>query len=412
MASHGVNTVRLPIGYFHFVAGHPDAEVRKIIKGTEYEDHAEAYSGAWSRVERAIQTAGQHGIGVLVDLHAAPGAQNTDDHSGLATGKAGLWEGMSSGKNQKRTVSILVALAQAVSRYDNVVGLEILNEPKNSGRLQGFYEEAIGAIRGSGGAASDLPLYLGDSWDLNHYSQWASSQSNAGNFLVVDHHLYRCFTKEDHSTSASEHARRVHPRHNGPTCNMLSGASSKLGGSLIIGEWSSALNPGSLQGQSEQDAQRDWGHSQLSAYTTHLGGNFYWTLKKQGKQDSGWCLYTAIEKGVLPSSIAPIKNISAQDLSARESEIHNNAFTSHSNYWNSHGNKSDHAEFSKGFQQGWKDALSFYEGKNLIGFAGQWSGIRTEAFKRSGNGGGKNDWEFEHGCRQAIEAFNQLVLAS
>lgn len=192
---------------------------------------------------------------------------------------------MSASKNQKKTIAILEALAVAVAKYDNVVGLEVLNEPKNSGSLQGFYEDAVKAIRKQGGDAAGLPLYLGDSWDLSHYSGWVAKQANAGNFLVVDHHLYRCFTKEDHSKSAGDHAGRVSP--NGPDHKMLAGASSSLGGSLVIGEWSSALNPGSLQGQSQDDAQRAWGHAQITAYNDLVGGSFYWTLKKEGEYATG-----------------------------------------------------------------------------------------------------------------------------
>lgn len=402
MASHGINTVRLPIGYFHFLPGHPDPEVQKLMAGTEYGDYAAAYAGAWSRIERAIQTAAQHGIGVLVDLHGAPGAQNTDDHSGLNTGKAGLWDGMSSSKNQKRTIAILVALAKSVAQYDNVVGLELLNEPKNSGRLQGFYEDAIKEIQRAGGPAAELPIYLGDAWDLNHYSGWAASQSKAGTFLVVDHHLYRCFTKQDHSTSASEHARRVHPSANGPTCNMLNGASSKLGGSLIIGEWSAALNPGSLQGQNQEAAQKEWGSAQLAHFTSSLGGNFYWTLKKEGGPDPGWCLYTAIEKGVIPDNVGRPRGSPSGNYQA----AHDQAHGGHSQYWNNHGVPGDHAQFSQGFQQGWKDAEHFYStSQNSIGFAGQWATLRTEAWKAKG-GDGKTAWEFQHGCQQGIAAFN------
>lgn len=74
MVEHGVNTVRLPIGYVHFCA----AKAPESLKGTEYEKYAEIYVGAWERVEEIIRAAKQHGVGVLMDLHCAPGAQNAD----------------------------------------------------------------------------------------------------------------------------------------------------------------------------------------------------------------------------------------------------------------------------------------------------------------------------------------------
>lgn len=411
LASTGINTVRIPFGYYHFLPGQADKSVQDLISGTEYEKYASVYVGAWSRIEKAIQIAAQHGIGVLVDLHGAPGGQNSDDHCGSG-GKPELWDGMSSSKNQKKTIAILVALAKAVSQYDNVVGLELLNEPKNNGRLQGFYEDAIKEIQKAGGPAVSLPLYLGDAWDLNHYSNWASSQANAGTFLVVDHHLYRCFTKEDHSTSASEHARRVHPSGNGPTHNMLKGASSKLGGSLIVGEWSSALNPGSLQGQDQHAAQKEWGQAQLAQFTSSLGGNFYWTLKKEGSQDAGWCLYTAIEQGVIPANVGRIAGNTPPPSDEHAQQAHKQAHSAHTDYWNKNGAPGDHNQFSQGFQQGWQDAASFYGNtQNIIGFTGQWAKVRTEAWKRTAGGdAAETAWEFEHGCQQAVAAFNAALV--
>lgn len=400
LSSQGINTVRLPISYYHFLPGQQDSAVRDLMSGTEYEPFSQVYAGAWQRIEAAITKAGSAGIGVLVDLHSVPGAQNTDGHSGLSTKKAGLWEGMSASKNQKRTIAILDALAAQVARHDNVVGLELLNEPKNNGGLQGFYEDAIRSIRKH---TPDLPLYLGDAWDLRHYSQWVSKQTTPTNFLVVDHHLYRCFTKDDHSTSAREHAARIHPAHGGPTSSMLRDSAKTLGGSLIIGEWSAALNPGSLQGRPQDDCQREWGHAQAAAYAAFVGGNFFWTLKKEGAPDGGWNLYSAMEKGVLPRR-SKLKNPGDGQQAGQH------ALQGHANYWNSHGASGDHKAFSDGFSQGWKDAQNFAQspGQATIGFYGQWAKVRAEAWKAQG-GDGKAAWEFEHGCAQAIGAFNQAA---
>ena len=68
MASIGVNTVRLPLGYWHLPTEH--------TAGTAYESVSHIYEGAWSRVIRTVSMAADHGIGVLIDLHGAPGSQN------------------------------------------------------------------------------------------------------------------------------------------------------------------------------------------------------------------------------------------------------------------------------------------------------------------------------------------------
>jgi hypothetical protein len=68
MASIGVNTIRLPLGYWHLPTGH--------TSGTAYESVSHIYEGAWPRVIRTVSMAADHGIGVLIDLHGAPGSQN------------------------------------------------------------------------------------------------------------------------------------------------------------------------------------------------------------------------------------------------------------------------------------------------------------------------------------------------
>ena len=68
MASIGINTVRLPLGYWHLPTEH--------TAGTAYESVGHIYQGAWSRVIRTVAMAADHGIGVLIDLHGAPGSQN------------------------------------------------------------------------------------------------------------------------------------------------------------------------------------------------------------------------------------------------------------------------------------------------------------------------------------------------
>jgi len=68
MASIGVNTIRLPLGYWHLPTEH--------TTGTAYESVSHIYEGAWPRVVRTVSMAADHGIGVLIDLHGAPGSQN------------------------------------------------------------------------------------------------------------------------------------------------------------------------------------------------------------------------------------------------------------------------------------------------------------------------------------------------
>lgn len=114
LASRGVNTVRLPISYYHLVGLDPS-----LLAGTEFEPFAPIYAGAWERIQRAFALADQHGLGVLVDLHAVPGKQNADAHAGVSHHGPLLFD---KSKYQDQTVRVLEALVGAVCQVENVVG--------------------------------------------------------------------------------------------------------------------------------------------------------------------------------------------------------------------------------------------------------------------------------------------------
>lgn len=68
LRSIGINTVRIPIGFWSLGPEWCD--------GTPFEDVRDVYEESWPRVLRAVKIAEGYGIGVLIDLHGAPGSQN------------------------------------------------------------------------------------------------------------------------------------------------------------------------------------------------------------------------------------------------------------------------------------------------------------------------------------------------
>jgi aryl-phospho-beta-D-glucosidase BglC (GH1 family) len=46
---------------------------------------APVYTNQWAWVRKYVQAAADHGIGVLLDLHALPGGANDQEHSGTGT---------------------------------------------------------------------------------------------------------------------------------------------------------------------------------------------------------------------------------------------------------------------------------------------------------------------------------------
>jgi aryl-phospho-beta-D-glucosidase BglC (GH1 family) len=127
LASIGINTVRLPIGYWSLGPS--------FCHNTPFAAVADVYRNSWPRIVRTINMAGESGIGVLVDLHGAVGSQNGQPHSGISDGATNLFDDPS---NVQQTIAVLSFLMQKLSNVTNVVGIQILNEPQNVPELPDF----------------------------------------------------------------------------------------------------------------------------------------------------------------------------------------------------------------------------------------------------------------------------------
>lgn len=127
LASIGINTVRLPIGYWNLGPYY--------CQDTPFAGVAQVYINSWSRIVRAINMAAESGIGVLVDLHGAVGSQNGQSHSGISDGATNMFNDPS---NMKKTIDVLMFLVQQLASVTNVVGIQLLNEPKNVPELTDF----------------------------------------------------------------------------------------------------------------------------------------------------------------------------------------------------------------------------------------------------------------------------------
>jgi glucan 1,3-beta-glucosidase len=223
------------------------------------------------------------------DLHAAAGGQNNDPHSGTGRGKANLW----TPQNQITTTKALQILVEQLSTIQNVVGLELMNEPSNNDHLQAWYESIIDNLRG---ISNDLPIYISDAWDLNWYAPLVGKRQD---FVVVDRHVYKCFTPEDFKLSGDEHAARMTKE----IQPWLAKKSKEAKGSIVIGEWSAALNPASLRSKEagEMDRQRRvFASAQLKAFEETCAGWFFWSYKHEKGWDAGWSLENATKAAIMP----------------------------------------------------------------------------------------------------------------
>ncbi|KAJ7632503.1 glycoside hydrolase superfamily [Roridomyces roridus] len=291
LANMGINTIRLPIGYWSLGP--------EFCDRTPFGPLSDVYRNSWAYIVRTINLAAEYGLGVLVDLHGAVGSQNGQPHSGISDHQVGLFN---SSSNQQKTLDVLAYLTNQLCTVTNIVGIQILNEPVNDPELPKFYSRAIETMRQTSTCAQTFPLYIHDAFVLEQYSDYVGNRTD---FVVQDHHSYFAFTQDDESKSVSQLTEEVATS----VADSLDTASAKQRDNLIVGEWSGALTPHSLSLEQDPDeAQRNFSATQMKEYSRTTAGWIFWAYKLENcDTDPGWCFLSAVGN-TLPDTFGPYPN--------------------------------------------------------------------------------------------------------
>jgi len=261
LAAHDIELVRLPVGYW-------------VLSGDE------PYIGAKKRLDWAFSMAKKYDILVLLDLHAAPGAQNSAEHSGSgAPLKGERW--LKSRYDQAATVNVLQQLAKEYGHHSQLWGLQLLNEPTPGRfglRLAWFYRRAYKHIVDYLRPGTYLVYSDGyKPWFLTNTFGWLRRR---GYPPVMDVHLYYCFDPE-HKRKPLAHYFRL-AKYSRWLLSLL-----KLQQNVIVGEWSGALTE--VVGR---ETTEEFLNIQRKAYQ-HTLATCFWSYKLE--QDNAWNYRYVIE---------------------------------------------------------------------------------------------------------------------
>lgn len=267
LAEHGVDLVRIPVGYWLFDGDPPFTPVI---------DHLD-----W-----AVRTAASVGIKVLIVLHGAPGSQNGRDHSGRI-GAVG-WHRHSIHRLQ--TTEVLTRIARHYRSRD-LWGIELLNEPRYGliqFKLRAFYRRVNAQLAGL--LDPGTAIVFSDAFTPRLLSGALRPRSAVP--VIMDCHLYQTFKPWDRRRSIAGHLKLAQSR-----AMLIKKLSRRQ--PVLVGEWSGVL-PAEAIGDLAPDVKRallaDFLRVQQEAYAGAIGW-CYWTYKTE--VDDDWNFRYLVEEGLI-----------------------------------------------------------------------------------------------------------------
>lgn len=402
LAEAGVTAVRIPVGYWELDGG-------AYTKNSKFEKVAPLYLNAWGILRtHFIEPAAERGIGVLVDMHGLPGGANNLDHSGeLCEHGANFWGDVDAQLAMSKAFAWLVL---DLSVYDNFIGVQLCNEAEHmdSCKKQGlFYGSAINAIRE---VDPTIPVVISDAWDPNQWAKWVQDQQLGNNTIgvIVDDHIYRCFSGLDHNCLPKEIISNL----GNTVLNDL--PANGRGVDFMIGEYLCVLD-GQLWLKGDSQSHRDelvveYGQAQSIIFSQRAKwGSFFWTYKFELGNGGEWDFRTMTNaKAIYPAFT--IRGDLLPDDNVFDKEWRTNC-EEHNAYWDdkSPGEKMDHDLYAKGFRVGWFDALEFAKlDGSVIGRVEAWRALRMQEHIHN-HAQAKYEWEYAEGFNKALDVFYGIV---
>lgn len=270
IAAHGLNAVRIPVGYW-------------IIDGDA------PFAPAAERLEWALSMAQKYGLKVLVDVHGLPGSQNGNDHSGTV-GEA-RW--LHDRTLQERSVKYVVGIAERFGSHPSVWGIQVINEPNPAAfqlSLRRYYRRVYSALDRV--LSANVRIVYSDAWSPRLLSFALPFKRRA----VMDVHLYHMATLGAKRRSLDWFY--THLRRRAKLLKRLSRFHP-----IIIGEWSGVISHetiGALPAEKQDALFTEYVRMQQTLYGAYAGW-FYWSYKTE---DPGhWSYRTMVERGMISTDV-------------------------------------------------------------------------------------------------------------
>lgn len=282
IASHGLNAVRIPVGFWIFgsASGYP--------YHPKYNGKPHPFvDGGIERLDRAFDWAEKYNLKVLIDLHCAPGCQNGFDNGGIS----GVFEWHTKQEYIDFTVLTLERLAERYCDRKALWGIQTLNEPRwdiPDDILVEFNKRAYHAIR-KHCSYEKCAVVFHDGFRADRICDVFAGKMAPPEYqnVVMDAHRYQCFDDFHKSLDNKGNIAEVE----GTLTNELRMLQEKAYWT-IVGEWS--FGTGGERTMEEHQAFYD---AQIKAFSNVLG-YFFWSYKIESGRVA-WSLRHAVENGLV-----------------------------------------------------------------------------------------------------------------
>ncbi|GAB4861192.1 hypothetical protein Ancab_036349 [Ancistrocladus abbreviatus] len=278
MSQNGLNAVTIPVGWW--IASDPKPPAPFVGGSLKALDNAFnwAESEIWKR----------HVIKVIVDLHAAPGSQNDNEHSGTRDGSL-EWGTLAA--NIQQTVDVIDFLANRYAHRSGLLAIELINGPLAPAvthkMLHDYYKVGYHTVRKySSDAYVVMSCRLGPADPREFYFM---IQHDGFTKVGMDVHYYNLFSDSFNGMSAQQNIDYIYNQRAGDLGYLTQKPTDPL---VFVGEWTDEWE---VNGASKQDYQ-NFAKAQLDVYGRATFGWSYWTFKCN---DFHWDLQRMIQQGYI-----------------------------------------------------------------------------------------------------------------
>ncbi len=268
LQAHGMNAVRIPIGYW--------------ILG-----NCAPYVAAIEYLDWAMDMANKYNIQVIIDLHGLPGSQNGRDHSG----QVGRAEWFSRKEYQQQTITTLVSIARRYCSHTTLWGIQVINEPRLGlfhFTLRRFYRQAYTQLTKV--MRPGTHFIFSDAFSPRLLS--GAVRAKQGFPVVMDVHLYHMTTLFSQFLSLDWFMDKTARRK-----RLLVRLGRRQ--QIIIGEWSGVLRHELLRNIPADKIDKVFSSFvklQLDTFSDSTGW-FYWNYKTQ--EPGQWNFRSQVEVGLI-----------------------------------------------------------------------------------------------------------------